>query len=103
MSKGRRGSVKGVRRGEYTRRKENFTRFDPFLHIVVGIHCLMKLCTKCKVTRPLREFYKDSSRIYGYNSLCNHCKSAYAYEWRRKKGMVVEGMFPKRRTVYNVG
>ncbi len=45
----------------------------------------LRRCPKCKVTKPLRDYHRDSSRSNGYARLCAKCKNAYTRETYRKK------------------
>lgn len=36
----------------------------------------MKVCTGCKVEKPVQDFYADKSRSDGYSSRCKDCKCA---------------------------
>lgn len=65
----------------------------------------MKICTKCKVEKPLSEFHKWASTTDGYQYNCKACKAAYrkkldqqphnlertrAYHFKYKYGITVE-------------
>ena len=65
----------------------------------------MKICTKCKVEKPLAEFHKWASTPDGYHYNCKDCKKAYrkandqqphnlartkAYHFKYKYGITVE-------------
>ena len=43
----------------------------------------MKYCTKCKQTKELTEFHKDSSRRDGLQSQCKVCKKAQIKKWKQ--------------------
>lgn len=46
----------------------------------------IKPCSKCKVEKPLNEFYKDSRRKNGASSWCRECWVAFAKARRDKLG-----------------
>ncbi len=37
----------------------------------------MKICGKCKKTKPLSEFYKNLHSADGHVNLCKNCKAGY--------------------------
>ncbi len=41
----------------------------------------MKKCTKCKIEKPLTEFYKDKNSKDGYGFYCKSCKNEWYNEW----------------------
>ncbi len=43
-----------------------------------------KTCPKCKKTKNLNDFYKDSSNPYGYHCHCKDCKKPYTIKWWKK-------------------
>lgn len=46
---------------------------------------MQKQCTKCKVTKNISEFYKQSDRQNGY-SMCKECFNNYcALRWTKRK------------------
>ena len=50
-----------------------------------------KTCTKCRIEKPVGEFYKDKSRTDGYSSNCKVCKDASNrrfYENNRKNRLL---------------
>jgi len=50
----------------------------------------MKTCTKCKETKPLTDYYKQSDRKNGA-SMCKVCFNAYCIErWRKGKVKAIE-------------
>ena len=42
----------------------------------------MKVCTECKKTKGLTEFFKDKSFKDGYYSRCKECKTKSTMKWR---------------------
>lgn len=48
----------------------------------------MKMCTRCRVEKPLDEFHKDSKRLDGRQSTCKQCKSQSAPTHRLYGGPV---------------
>ena len=40
-----------------------------------------KVCNKCKISKPVSEFYKDKSRLYGVHSHCKQCHGLYRKRW----------------------
>lgn len=42
-----------------------------------------KICTKCKVRKPLSEFHKGEGR-FGKRSYCRTCSTKYNNQWRKK-------------------
>ena len=36
---------------------------------------MMKICTYCKIEKPLTEFHKDKSKLSGFHTSCKTCKS----------------------------
>ena len=57
-------------------RKADF-QSDNASSILVGRTILMKTCIKCKKSKPLTEFRKDSNRSDGYRSDCKECARTY--------------------------
>lgn len=41
-----------------------------------------KTCTICGQTKPLTEFYKNSTYLDGYEGRCKECRKAYQKQWR---------------------
>src|SRR5687767_13412461 len=37
----------------------------------------MKTCTKCRIEKPLHDFYKKATTKDGYQYCCKECKSGY--------------------------
>jgi len=37
----------------------------------------MKICTKCKVEKPLTEYHRDRTHLDGYRSFCKLCVAEY--------------------------
>jgi len=44
----------------------------------------MKCCTKCKIEKPLTEFYKHKGKKSGLMSECKSCKDVKNREWREE-------------------
>ena len=45
-----------------------------------------KICTKCKKPKDInKDFYKQSGRIDGRNSMCKSCKDEKQYSYREEK------------------
>jgi len=43
----------------------------------------MKTCNKCKIEKPLDQFFKDkANKTDGHYSICKECKTAGAMKWR---------------------
>lgn len=42
-----------------------------------------KQCTKCKVNKPLNEFYKNKANNDGLSYLCKECKKAYMNKYSK--------------------
>ena len=42
-----------------------------------------KLCTKCKIDKPLSEFYEHKSKRSGYHSNCKQCALEYRRSYRK--------------------
>ena len=40
-----------------------------------------KICTKCKITKPLSEFHKKSTKPLLYKSICKQCAKEYKKEY----------------------
>jgi hypothetical protein len=45
---------------------------------------LLKECSTCGVTKPLTDFYRDSTRSDGRTYICQPCIRARARNWREK-------------------
>lgn len=51
----------------------------------------MKICTKCKQSRKITEFYKDKKSKDKLDYVCKYCKHKDNKEWKRTKhGMITE-------------
>jgi hypothetical protein len=46
---------------------------------------IQKACTKCKVSKPLDEFYPSNYGRLGYTSQCKLCQKEKLYAWRRQQ------------------
>ena len=57
-----------------------------------------KVCSQCKVPKPLVEFYEDASKSSGYQSLCKICKSIYAKEYGNTPEGFAAGLVDAART-----
>jgi hypothetical protein len=44
-----------------------------------------KVCTKCKISKPLEEFYPSSYGKLGYTSQCKICQKEKLYAWRKEQ------------------
>ena len=44
-----------------------------------------KVCTKCKRTLPLSEFYRRAASKDGLTCQCKECRKAAEHEWTQKK------------------
>ena len=42
----------------------------------------MKICSKCKVQKPLTDYHKRSNRPCGVRSICKECYKGYKYKRR---------------------
>ncbi len=42
----------------------------------------MKLCSECKIEKPLDQFFRDKGFKDGYYSRCKQCKTAKTMQWR---------------------
>lgn len=47
---------------------------------------LEKRCNKCKITKPLSEFYDNKNGKYGKKSICAICEKARTNAWRAQAG-----------------
>lgn len=45
----------------------------------------MKQCSKCKIEKPLSEFWPDRSKRNGYSARCKDCGREYAREYRASR------------------
>lgn len=43
-----------------------------------------KKCPKCKKTKPVSEFYKASSKLDGYSTICKECNSKSSVKYRER-------------------
>jgi hypothetical protein len=43
-----------------------------------------KICTKCKIRKPIRKFHKNRSKKDGYNYNCYECYQIYFAEWKKR-------------------
>lgn len=41
----------------------------------------MKICSKCKLEKPLEDFYKSKKGLHGHKSQCKICDRDYHKEW----------------------
>jgi len=53
-----------------------------------------KFCTKCEVTKPTGDFYKNCGTYDGYSTACKDCKEEYRRKYTR------EGRYKERRNRY---
>lgn len=44
----------------------------------------MKVCSKCRESKPLDEFHKDKTTRNGVSSRCKECRKAYAKVYHKK-------------------
>lgn len=44
-----------------------------------------KTCSKCRLEKPITEYWKDRSSFDGYTSLCKECDRIRLREWRQQK------------------
>ena len=44
-----------------------------------------KICSKCKIVKPITEFHKNSYRKVGYRSDCKDCKKLLSKKYRGEK------------------
>lgn len=42
---------------------------------------MIKTCSKCKVEKPLKDFYKSQKGLRGHKSQCRVCDRDYRKEW----------------------
>jgi hypothetical protein len=49
-----------------------------------------KVCSKCKITKPITEFHKNSYRKVGYRSDCKDCKKLLSKKYREEKKEVID-------------
>lgn len=45
----------------------------------------MKTCSKCKISKPVTDFYKNKVMADGLHSLCIACHKAYGHSWKTRK------------------
>lgn len=43
-----------------------------------------KICSRCKIGKPISEFYKDKRRKNGLHSECKQCDKIYSKQWISK-------------------
>ena len=43
----------------------------------------MKTCYKCKITKPINQFYADKNSKDSYRLDCKQCKNESTYKWRK--------------------
>lgn len=43
-----------------------------------------KRCSKCQVTKPIEEFYKNKATKNGYSSWCKECCNKVTIKWRKE-------------------
>lgn len=56
-------------------------RVPPVRRFVFGND--MKICSKCNINKPLKEFWKESKSKDGYRSWCKSCCRKSFYIWRK--------------------
>lgn len=44
----------------------------------------LKLCSRCKIEKPLKDFYKDKNTKTGYKSYCKDCAKVVYKNWKDK-------------------
>lgn len=44
-----------------------------------------KICSICKVKKPIKDFYKDKKTTDGRTSRCSECACRYMKEWKERK------------------
>jgi hypothetical protein len=44
----------------------------------------MKICTKCKIKKPLIEFHSCDTHLDGKKSHCKNCRNKHNRNWWRK-------------------
>lgn len=59
----------------------------------------MKHCSKCKIKKPLTEFYKDNSHKTGYTQHCKQCSGDYS----RKRRLANKDHFKNTKLLYDFG
>ena len=52
-----------------------------------------KVCTKCGLKKPLREFSKRNDRYIGYLSQCKECKKLSRDEWYKTKHGLIKTIY----------
>jgi len=77
-----------------------------FIKYLCDINILFMECKKCKIDKPLTEFYKANNK-FGYERTCKTCRNARKYELRRKKrieeGLEIKFSTMKSRELLNNG
>lgn len=51
-----------------------------------------KVCTKCKVWRPVTRYLKRLASLDGYDSICKECRNAASRQWRAENKDRVAGL-----------
>ena len=49
-----------------------------------------KICSKCKIVKPITEFHKNSYRKVGYRSDCKDCKKLLSKKYREEKKEIID-------------
>ena len=49
-----------------------------------------KICSKCKIVKPITEFHKNSYRKVGYRSDCKDCKKLLSKKYRGEKKEIID-------------
>ena len=63
---------------------------------------MMYCCKKCKVSKPILEFYKTTDRKSGHKSICKECIKADPVSDERKKYMKEYGAKHHLKSTYNL-
>jgi hypothetical protein len=56
-----------------------------------------KICSSCKIVKPISEFYKDTNMVAGYKSMCKSCYYTITSSWRKSHKEVIYAADKKRR------